>query len=116
MNYATSALEIDSMDPADKADFGLDFSEYLNDGDTIASVDWSLSSAAIAEGVEIAMQSHDDTVAVAWFQVASGSRSRTAWNGAGTKIVATCVATTAAGARWERAITITIKQRNVVDA
>lgn len=106
---------IETMDPADRLDFAVDFVEVFDRAETVAGATWGLSSAATSAGVEIYAQSYSRTTATVWLQVASGSRSSSAWNGDGTKILATCVATSSAGRIRERAITVTIKQRNVID-
>ncbi len=106
---------LEVMDPGDRIDFAIEFSKVLDTGETLSDATWSLSSEAASAGVEIYSQSYEGTQAAVWLQVASGSRSASAWSGDGTKILATCVATSSAGRIRERGLTVTIKQRNVVD-
>lgn len=106
-----SLLEV--MDPSDLLDYALDYRCVLEPAEVISSVDWTLSAAAVSAGVEIHTQSYDDTTATVWLKVASGQQAAVAWNGEGTEIMATCLATTSDGRIRQRAIWVTIKQRNV---
>jgi hypothetical protein len=106
---------LEVMDPRDRLDFAIEFSKVFDVGETLSDATWSLSTEATAAGVEIYAQGYDGTKASVWLEVASAQRSAAAWTGDGTKVMAGCIATSSSGRIRERAITVTIKQRNVVD-
>lgn len=81
--------------PGSLLDYGIDWTELLEEGETVDSADWSISGATLAQN------RIDGNVTVAWVD---GGES-------GYKAKLTCKMTTSVGRIYERTILIPVRQR-----
>lgn len=83
-------------DPGATLDFGVDWSEWLDENEVIAESAW-----AVPAGLTLASHGHTDTLAVAWLAGGTAGQTHTVAN----RI------TTSAGRTDERSMTIKVVER-----
>lgn len=94
------------LDPNELQAYSVDWSRFLNSGDTISSVAWLINGLAAVsyssvDGLTLVQPTNTDTVATARF---------TGGN-VGTKYKISCRVTTAEGLIYERSIFLTIREQ-----
>lgn len=89
-----------AQDPSGTLDYAFDFSEWLNDGETLESADWSVFPVEDG-GLKQANSVHDNTVAGVW-----------TYDGiAGHEYRLTCEIRTSQHRTTQRSITIRVQER-----
>lgn len=91
-----------TKDPDAVLDYGMDWSQWLNTGDTISSATWSVT-APTGDGDPIAVDSDSETTTVATAIVSGGT--------VGNQYDLTCRIVTAAGLTDDRTIRVTVVNR-----
>lgn len=74
-----------ALDPSDEKDYLADWEDFLtNEGDTISTYTITLSTTAIAGGLEAPTQILDASVGVTiWFQINAANQADVAYNNSG---------------------------------
>jgi hypothetical protein len=98
------------LDPGEFKAYTVDCSREISGTNRIETYQVVPSGLATLAGLVIQDQSHDDTKITLWLLIAPDSRNRPNWDGAGEVHVITCSIESTDGQRYERDISLPIKQ------
>jgi|SRR4051794_39572270 hypothetical protein len=100
-----------ALDPGEYKAYTIDCSRELSTGgNRIESITIALSGLAILAGLQIGDQTNDDTHITLWLMINPADRVRPNWDGEGERHTLTCTIEVTDGQRFERDVTLQIKQ------
>lgn len=100
-----------ALDPGEIKAYTIDCSrELLATGNVIQTISIVPSSLSVLAGLRIDDQTNDDVRITLWLSINPDDRNRDGWNGDGERHTLTCTIEVTDGQRFERDVTLQIKQ------